>query len=71
LDNSLSYYTSFGVFGPLRLALSARLACLNNGPLVRGLGKALLELGEVGPVDCVHDGPVLVLTGMGTEVATA
>jgi hypothetical protein len=41
---------------------------MNNGPLVRRLGKTLLELDEVS-VGVVHKGPVLVLTGVGTEVA--
>lgn len=49
----------------------AYLACLNNGPLVRCLGKALLELGEIGPVGVVHDGPVLVLPRVGSEVSAA
>jgi hypothetical protein len=67
--NSQSYYASFGVLGPMRPALSARLACMNDGPLVRRLGKVHLELGEIGPVGCIRGDPILVLTGAGTEVA--
>ena len=40
-------------------------------PLPSGLGKAFLELVEGCSVGSVHEDPVLVLTGVGAEIAAA